>query len=192
MKVAAVILAAGGSVRMGQPKQLLRYAGQTLVRRIAETALAAGCDPVLIVVGREHEAIGAELQNLAVTLVPNENWERGLGTSLRTGVKALIDCDAIVIAACDQPHVDAELIRRIIQTQEETQRPIVASAYSGTRGVPALFAQRYREELLALPNEHGAKAIIARHLVDVETVDFPEGAIDLDTPGDYRALQASP
>ena len=83
-------------------------------------------------------------------------------------------------------------MRRHNAPQKDTTRAMVAPAEAGTRGVRALFAQGYREELLALPNEHGAKAIITRHLVDVATVDFPEGAIDLDTPGDYRALQASP
>lgn len=192
MKVGAIVLAAGGSARFGQPKQLLEFRGRLLVRRIAEAVLTAGCSPAVAVVGRDGEAVAAALQSLAVELLLNENWKDGVGSSIRVGVAALSDCDAIVIAACDQPHVDAELIRRLIQTQEETHRPIVASAYSGTCGVPALFTRRYRDKLLALPNEHGAKAIINRHSDEVVTVDFPGGAIDIDTPADYRALQASP
>lgn len=192
MKIAAIVLAAGGSIRLGEPKQLLDFRGQPLVRRVTEAALAGGCSPVAVVVGRDGEAIAAALEGLAVQLVPNKNWEEGIGSSIRAGTEALPDCDALVIATCDQPHVDADLIRRLIRTQEEMQRPIVASAYSGTCGVPAFFAQRYREELLSLPNGHGAKTIINRHPADVATVDFPEGAIDIDTPADYRALQARP
>lgn len=192
MRVAALVLAAGGSTRLGQPKQLLEFRGQTLVRRIAQAALAAGCCPVVVVVGQDRESIAATLQDLALKLVPNEKWNEGIGSSIRAGVKALPDCDAVLIAACDQPFVSADLIRQLIRRHEDTGQPIVASAYSGTCGVPALFARRYREELLALPNEHGAKAIIARQSAEVATVDFPEGAIDIDTPADYRALQASP
>ncbi len=188
MKVAAIVLAAGGSTRFGQPKQLLNFRGQPLVRRIVEAALAAGCSPVVVVVGRDREAIATGLRDLEVQLVPNENWQEGIGSSIRVGLNALPEAAAFILAACDQPHVDADLVARLIAAR----RPIAASAYSGTFGVPALFSARYREELLALPNEHGAKVVIARHLAEVATIDFPDGAIDIDTPGDYRALQASP
>ncbi len=192
MKVAAIVLAAGGSSRLGQPKQLLNLRGQPFVRRTVEAVLNAGCTPVKVVVGRDGEAIAAALQNLDVQLVPNENWKEGIGSSICIGVHALAECEAVVIAACDQPHVNADLIRRLLRAQEETRQPIVASAYSGTCGVPALFLRRYFNDLLFLPNEKGAKAIITRHPADVATVDFPQGAIDIDTPGSYRALQASP
>jgi molybdenum cofactor cytidylyltransferase len=192
VKVAAIVLAAGGSTRLGKPKQLLEFQGQPLVRRITEAALAVGCSPVLVVVGRDSEAIAAELQHLDVQLVPNDKWKEGIGSSIRAGVEALGDWDALVLAASDQPHVDAEVIRQLIRAQEETGRPIVASAYSGTRGIPALFTQSYREQLLRLPNEKGAKAIVELHSAEVAQIDFPAGAIDIDTPADYRALQASP
>jgi molybdenum cofactor cytidylyltransferase len=192
MKVAAIVLAAGGSARLGQPKQLLEFQGKPLVSRVTEAALAAGCAPVAVVVGRDREAIEVALQHLNVQLVSNENWNEGIGSSIRAGVAALPDWDAVVLAACDQPHVNAEVIRQLIRRHEETQQPIVASAYSGTRGVPAVFAQHYRAELLVLPNEEGAKVIIDRHPANVAPIDFPEGAIDIDTPADYRALQASP
>lgn len=192
MKIAAIVLAAGGSTRLGQPKQLLEFRGQPLVRRMAEAALAAGCAPVAVVVGEQRAAIAAALEGLAVELVPNEKWEGGIGSSVRAGVQSLPEWEAVIIAACDQPHVDADLFRELIGMQEETGQLIVASSYSGTRGVPALFLRRYREELLRLPNEQGAKALIARHAAEVATVDFPQGAIDIDTPADYRALQASP
>jgi molybdenum cofactor cytidylyltransferase len=192
VKVSAIVLAAGGSTRLGQPKQLLNFRGQPLVRRITEAILAAGCAPVAIVVGRDAETTAATLKDLTVRFVPNENWKDGIGSSIRAGVRMLPDCEAVVIATCDQPHVDAELIRRLIHTQEETGQPIVASAYSETCGVPALFLRRYFNDLLSLPNEHGAKAIIARHSAELATIDFPQGAIDIDTPADYRALQANP
>lgn len=190
MKTAAVILAAGGSARMGRPKQLLRYQGQTFVRRIAETAQAAGCDPVLVVVGREHDAIAAELQDLAITLVPNEHWERGMGTSLRAGLEVLPAVDAVLILACDQPQVSTTLLRQLLVTHRESGQPMVASAYAGTLGVPALFAASCFARLRSLGGDAGAKGLLRSQPNDVASVPFPEGALDLDTPEDYERAQA--
>ena len=192
MKVAAIVLAAGGSTRLGQPKQLLEFRGQPLVKRVVEAALAAGCAPVVVVVGEQAAAIRATLRDLPSEIVPNENWREGIGSSIRAGVMALPDCDGFVIAACDQPFVSSELIGKLIRKHHESGQSIVASAYSGTRGVPAFFARRHREELLALPNDQGAKALLARHPAEVATVDFSQGGIDIDTPANYAALQASP
>lgn len=188
MKIAAVVLAAGGSARMGEPKQLLRFQGVALVRRMADVALEAGCDPVLVVVGRDHTQIAAELESLAVTLVPNDAWERGLGSSLRAGITALPAVDAVIILACDQPHVSAALLRQLIATQHDTGKPMVASAYAGTVGVPALFVASCFEELCSLGDDAGAKALLRARPHEVATVDFVEGAIDLDTPENYRRL----
>ena len=190
--IGAIILAAGGSARLGEPKQLLLHQGQSLVRRAATTALQAGCAPIVAVVGRERAEIAAELTDLPIILVPNDNWEDGIGSSIRAGISALSDWEAVVIATCDQPHVDATLIRSLLAAWAETQQPIIASTYSNTFGVPALFTKRFRDELLSLPNDHGAKAIIHRHPAEVATVPFPAGAIDIDTPADYQSLQASP
>ncbi len=107
MKVGAIVLAAGGSARLGQAKQLLTYRGKTLVRRSAQAAIDAGCSPVIVVLGCERKKIASELRDLPVEIVSNEHWERGLGNSLRLGVEAAADCDALVILVCDQPHVSA-------------------------------------------------------------------------------------
>lgn len=188
MNVAALVLAAGGSARLGQPKQLLRYRGQSLVRRTVAAAIGGGCDPVAVVVGREREMVAADLQNLAVKLVRHDSWADGIGSSLRAGVQALEDCEAVIILACDQPHVDADLIGRLITTSLQTQKSIVASSYAQTLGVPALFARSYFGELLSLGDAQGAKSIIAAHPEEVARIDFPGGAVDLDTPADYRRL----
>ena len=188
MRIAALILAAGGSTRFGQPKQLLPYRGQSLVRHVVTAALEAECQPVVVVVGREHTQIDATLQGLPVQLARNDAWECGLGSSIRLGVKALENCPAIAILACDQPHLSPALIRQLGAVQETTQKPIVASAYAETLGVPALFARSCFPALMSLPDGQGAKAIIAAHPEDVASVDFPDGAIDIDTPDDYRSL----
>lgn len=185
MKIGAVVLAAGNSSRLGQPKQLLLYQGQTLVWRAAGAALGAGCAPVAVVVGSERKKVADSLPDLEVIILPNESWRRGIGTSIHAGVATLEDCDALIILACDQPHVDATLIRRLIARHQETQKPMVASAYAGTLGVPALFARECFEKLLLLGENEGAKTLLTDQ---VERVNFPEGAIDIDTPPDYQEL----
>lgn len=186
--IAALVLAAGGSSRLGQPKQLLRYQGQSLVRRTAEAAFAAGCSPVLVVVGRDRAAVEMELRDVSVRLLPNELWECGIGTSIRTGVHAATECDAVIILACDQPSISAEAIRRLISARAQTEKSIIASAYAGTLGVPALFARPHFDALLSLPDGQGAKAVIAAHLDDITRVEFPDGEIDIDTAGDLAKL----
>jgi molybdenum cofactor cytidylyltransferase len=185
VKVGAVLLAAGGSSRFGQPKQLLVCAGETLVRRAARAALAAR-GPVVVVVGRDGKQIAEELLGLPVTVVPNENWERGIGSSLRCGIKALPECDAVVILTCDQPRVDGGVIQSLIQTHEKTRSPIVASTYAGTIGVPALFACNVFDELRCLSDDQGAKLVITRQAQRVATIDLPEGAIDIDSTEDWE------
>ena len=185
MKVGVIVLAAGRSQRFGRPKQLLLYDGQTLVRRAARAALAVR-GPVVVVAGREQEMIGLDLLGLPVTVVPNDDWERGIGSSVRCGPEALPECDAAVIVACDQPRVDGSVIQQLIAEHAKSGKPIVASAYAGTLGVPALFARWMFDELRSLPDDKGAKSIILRHRDEVATVDFPAGALDIDTPEDYE------
>jgi molybdenum cofactor cytidylyltransferase len=188
VKIGAVILAAGNSSRFGRPKQLLQYRGESLVRRTARAALEAGCQPVAIVVGPEGRTIAAALHDLEVKLVPNESWQRGIGASIRRGVEALKECEALVILLCDQPHVSARLIRQLGAIHGETQKPVVASAYAGTLGVPVLFAREYFDRLLALGDEQGAKFLLAAEPDDVARVDFPKGEVDIDTTSDLENL----
>ncbi|MGI8432249.1 MAG: nucleotidyltransferase family protein [Chthoniobacterales bacterium] len=188
--IGALVLAAGGSARLGQPKQLLRFRGETLIRHAVRAAQEAGCAPLVIVAGRDQETIAQELADLPVTLVPNELWERGLGTSIRAGVAALPpEVEAVVILACDQPHVDATHLLNLLAERQRTDKPIVASAYAGTRGVPALFTREYFPMLLSLGDEQGAKEILRAYRDGCSEVSCAAGAIDIDTPEDYAALR---
>lgn len=189
MKIGAVVLAAGSSSRLGQPKQLLQYRGKSLVRHAAEAALGASCRPVAVVVGAGREEIAGALGDLGLRLLPNDSWKRGIGTSIRAGVEALQDCDALIILACDQPYVEGALLRQLVVQQQQTQKPMVASAYANTVGVPALFARCCFEELLSLGDEEGAKSLLTVRPDEVAWVDFPQGATDIDTPDDYKLLQ---
>ncbi len=191
-KIGAIILAAGGSSRFGRAKQLLRFRGQTFLRRMIDVATAAGCSPVAVVVGADRDHILAELAETREFLIENEMWQRGIGNSIRAGLRGLLgaypNLDAVILLACDQPLVDAKTIGDLAAIHTETKKPIVASSYAETLGVPALFARAYFDELFVLDEDSGAKQVILNHRKDVAEYAFPEGAIDIDTAADYEQL----
>jgi molybdenum cofactor cytidylyltransferase len=173
------------------PKQLLIYEGQTLIRRAVETALESVCRPVVVVLGANAVRVGAELE-LPVIVTRNREWETGMGSSIRSGLEAVLAADAgvdaIVVQLCDQPFVTAELIDTLIKRRRETGKTIVGTEYRGTRGVPALFARELFAEVRALSGHEGARRIIRNHRDDTVVVPFVGAAIDIDTPQDYEAL----
>ncbi|WP_310483615.1 nucleotidyltransferase family protein [Chamaesiphon sp. VAR_48_metabat_403] len=207
-QIAAVILAAGASTRMGTPKQLLEWQGRSLLRSITETAIAANCDPIIIVLGassdsakrRHSQRIQAEIIDLPVQIVNNPEWQTGMGSSIRTGIQALLvqlcctggnrnmDVNAAILLLCDQPFVSPQIIRQLRSTYDATHQSIVAASYQDTIGVPALFDRQLFPELLKLTCAEGAKVVIKNHLNATVTIDFPQGSIDLDTPQDYQQI----
>jgi molybdenum cofactor cytidylyltransferase len=190
--IGAVILAAGASSRMGKPKQLLEFRGQTLVRRATLAAREAGCDPVVVVTGAHVETLEKELRGLNLRPINNPKWESGIGSSIRAGVQALLETDdkvtALILMLCDQPFVTSAILSGLLTAHRETGREIVASSYGGTFGVPALFGKAFFPELVRLKNDAGAKQVIQRHLARVHLLPFPQGEIDLDTPADFARL----
>jgi molybdenum cofactor cytidylyltransferase len=188
--VGAIILAAGGSARLGQPKQLLVVRGETLIRRVVRAANEAGCDPIVVVAGEGREAIRNELKATPATVVENKEWRRGIGTSIRRGIEAISGpIEAVILLTCDQPMVDGSVLTRLIAAREETGRPIVASSYANTLGVPALFDHSLFDALLRLPDDSGAKTLIAARPDDVGSIAFEEGAVDVDTSQDFERLK---
>lgn len=191
-KIGAVILAAGGSSRFGEPKQLIRFRGKSLVRRTIDAACEAGCSPVVVVIGSEDEKLYRELDRTNVIRAQNQEWTRGIGSSIRCGLQGLIssapDVEASVLLVCDQPAVDARVIERLIALRETTGKSIVASSYADTLGVPAVFDRSLFAELLSLDDEAGAKPIISRNRNRVEQCPLPEGEIDIDTREDWEKL----
>jgi molybdenum cofactor cytidylyltransferase len=191
-QIAAVILAAGASTRMGTPKQLLEWRGRSLLRSITETAIAADCDPIIVVLGASSDRIQTEIIDLPVQIVNNPQWQTGMGSSIRMGIQALLDLNPAVEAAilllCDQPFVSSQTVWQLRSVYDDTHQLIVAARYQDTIGVPALFDRQLFPELLALDRLAGAKIVIKNHLNAVATIDFPQGSIDLDTPQDYRRI----
>lgn len=189
--VAAIVLAAGGSTRMGRAKQLLRSGGTSLVRRAAEAAVAAGCEPVVVVTGAEADAVRTELSGLAAQATHNPGWRDGIASSLRCGLDALPPtATAVLVLPCDLPAVSEGLLRELIVTQRRTQRPVVACRYAGVLGVPALFLRECFVALRTLEGDVGARGLLRRGGDAVATVEFPEGALDVDTPADWERWRA--
>lgn len=193
MKTGVIILAAGGSSRMGSPKQLLQYRGQSLIRRAAETALESIYDRVVVVIGNEAEQIKAEIDDLSVSVIENRAWRDGMSTSIRTGIDELAkdDPDAVVLMLCDQPFLTAEILNDLVFTHFKSTEPIVASTYDGIQGVPAFFTRQFFDELRSLTADEGARRVILKHQQSVATVAFPEGAFDVDTPDEYEVIRKS-
>jgi molybdenum cofactor cytidylyltransferase len=191
--VAAVILAAGASTRMGTPKQLLTLDGRTLIARTIQAAQGAGCHPILVVLGAHADQIRPELAGLPCEVLQNPAWAEGMASSIQIGLQALQDrpgTDGVILTVCDQPYVSAEHLRALAQAARSCQRPIVASQYAGILGVPAFFAPALWPELLALHGEAGARQVIRQHVREVYPLPFAEGACDLDTPEDLLAIGA--
>lgn len=189
--VGAVILAAGGSTRLGQPKQLLVYDGKTLIANAVQAARDGGCSPIFVVTGAHTAEILHSLTGSGAEVVHHPAWEQGIGSSIRAGVKTVLEThpalEALVLMVCDQPQVSGDLIGALIAARPLAGKPIVGCAYSDIVGVPALFSRAYFQDLAMLPDAAGARHILRRLPDDVAAIPFPAGAIDIDTPADHLA-----
>lgn len=189
----AVILAAGASTRMGEPKQLLPLIGIPLIVRAVESALASNAWPVVVVLGAHAEKIRPLLARRPVLIADNPAWIEGMASSLRAGIATLQQfsrsLNAAVIALCDQPAFSAGIIQRLVAVQRETGRSIVAAHYNGRNGAPALFLREHFAALTTLTGEAGARELLNSAPEKIAIVDLPEMATDLDTPADYAAYK---
>jgi molybdenum cofactor cytidylyltransferase len=186
-KVAGLLLAAGGSSRLGRPKQLVEFEGKTLIRRAAEALIDAGCAPVIVVLGAELDGSTKALDGLAAEIVVNEDWANGMGSSIACGMRAVESHtskpDALLLSLCDQPHVNAAHLRKFIDTFATTRSDVISAYYDDVAGVPALFSSSLFPSLCSLKGEKGAREII-RNSPDAVTIPLPEAAIDVDTDKD--------
>lgn len=201
---AILILAAGESRRLGTPKQLLDFEGETLIHRIARQAAASNAHEVLVVLGHQAARVEPELHDIKnARTIHNPDYTRGMGTSIRAGVQALKTHDAILISVCDQPHLTTDIFNRLIARIPASPSGIVCARYiplgildeplstihfplSTAFGVPAIFASQHFPTLLALPDDAGAKVLLTAN--DVDSIDFPNGAIDIDTVEDLANI----
>lgn len=187
MAVLGVVLAAGGSTRLGHPKQLVPVGGEPLVRRAARLALEAGCVPVRVVLGPSAQEVGAALDGLPADRVQHPHWSQGMASSIRVGVRDLPPgTEGILLLACDQPALTVAHLEALLDRFARDPRAPVASAYAGVRGVPAVFPRGWVERLGALQGDRGARGLLGGP--EVGEVPFPGGERDVDRPEDLDRL----
>ena len=181
------MLAAGASTRLGFPKQLIVHEQQPLVRRITLAALDAGASQVVVVLGANAQAIAPTVSGLtSVTVVMNSDWQNGLASSLKVGLSALFaveSWDAVLVTLADQPLIDGAALRGLVASFDDDHR-LVASAYDGTIGVPAVFGREHLDDLMCLTGDHGAGSWLRARQGEVTRVPLHVAAIDIDEPSD--------
>lgn len=193
MNIACLLLAAGLSRRLGQPKQLLPWRGTTLVRYSAQVAVAAQLHPVVVVTGHHADAVTAQLHDLAVTCVYNEAYAAGQGASVACGARWLQTqpvCDAVVVMLCDQPYLTAAHVRICVHAWQNTRPDVLVPRVHGTRANPVMWAAHTLPLLAQLSGDYGGRALFTQGVVaptffDIDDADL---LVDVDTLADYQAI----
>ena len=189
--IAAVVLSAGESSRMGRPKALLPIEGETFIGRIVGSLKRTQVGKILVVLGHNADPLAAAIGPLPVEILINPNYQLGQLSSLQIAVRNLLpdsDCDGVLVHLVDHPYIDASLVDRMIRQFYESKKDIVVPRCRGKRGHPVLFSRRLFGELLDAPMDQGAKAVVNAHGDATLEMETDEGGItvDIDTPELYR------
>ena len=189
--IAAVILSAGESSRMGRPKALLPIGSQTFIEKIVGALRQAGLENIIVILGHDAEAMGQKITHLPVTILVNPDYRKGQLSSLRVAIRHLVandGCSGLLVHLVDHPYIDAALVNLLIERFEDSGKLIAVPRFHGKRGHPVIFARSLFGELLNAPEDQGAKAVVNAHrdeTLEIETED--EGiTLDIDTPELYR------
>lgn len=190
MNTGVIILAAGAATRISKPKMLLPINGKTILSLLLQEIEQVKPAATLIVTGHYHQEIEQHIDKKQAELLYNEDWAKGVSTSIRIGVLQMLESnkelDSILIAVSDQPYLNSELLLRMLEKRKQCGKGIVAASYSHSIGTPVLFDKKYFSALQKLEGDRGAKSILQAHFDDIETVDFPMGEMDIDTEDDYE------
>lgn len=188
-----MILAAGAASRMGTLKQLLPYRGKTLLEHTIWQVEEAGFAPIVVVVGAQAEAVMDKVGRARIEWAVNSNWQRGMGSSVVTGVTRLLEMEpnasSVALLLADQPHITAQHLAGMYAEFENSGTPILAASYAGTVGVPAIFRSSVFETLKHLAEDTGARALLRGGMAQVRRYTLPEAATDIDTPEDFAGLK---
>ena len=188
----AVILAAGGSSRLGQPKQLLMHHGETLIRRAVRAAMSTQPVATIVVVGARGDDVFASVADLAPSRVDCSDWQLGMGASLRAGLAALpSSCAGALIVLCDQPALGAEHLKAVCAAWHAAPDHAAASFYAGKIGVPALIPRAWFDDAVREIRDRGARDLLERRRDRVSVVENEALAADIDKPADLSSLSAN-
>lgn len=188
---ALVLLAAGASRRLGEPKQLLRIDGETLVHRAARLGLGTAPAQALLVLGAQADRIWAATEGLALQRVDCPDPDAGLGASLRAGlVEVSSACEGALVLLCDQPALEADHLQALVAAWQRQPACAAASAYAGVLGVPALLPRAWFDQLPADPGDRGARDLLRGRAAEVLAIPAPALSVDIDRPQDLSALSA--
>ncbi len=187
MKIALIVLAAGASKRLGQPKQVLPCKGKTLMECILKECLDSALGDVFVVLGSKMDIIQEKVPK-EVSILKNENWKQGIGTSIACSIQNTQKYDAAFILLGDQPYFKKTILKSILKKQEESKASIVRSKYQKGNGPPVLFLQKHFSALLDLKGDMGAKDVIRKFPEETAFVPFEKGHVDIDTPSDLKNL----
>jgi len=185
-----VVLAAGDSSRLGEPKQLLRHRGETLIHRAARLGLATAPADAVLVLGARTDEMLASVQDLPIRHVDSEDWPLGMSHSLRAGIAALApQCAGALIVLCDQIALEAEHLDALVRAWRLDPSCAAASRYDDRLGVPALLPRAWFADLEHLEGDRGAGALLAQRSDHVNAIDNPTLVIDIDRAIDLHWLE---
>jgi len=189
MKVTAIVLAAGESRRMGRQKLLLELDGKPLIRHVTDSVSASVVDDLIVVTGGHHEEVMAAVGDGA-RFVRNPDPARGMLSSVRCGLEAATDTDAIALFLGDQPRIEPSIINSVLSAFAISEKTIAVPETNGKRGHPLVFAASHREEILTAFDETGLRGLLQAHPAEVLTVPVNSPAVleDVDTPEDFEKL----
>jgi molybdenum cofactor cytidylyltransferase len=183
-----IILAAGSSSRLGQPKQLLSIEGETLLNRTIRFATEVSTQ-IIVVLGAYFEVISKSITNKSVLIIENIAWETGMASTIKAGLSKCLEAENVIICLCDQPYLSGSIFENLIKHKSKTNLAIVASEYSGKIGVPILFNKLIFNDLMNLEGEKGASSILKNLKENIAAISFPNGEIDIDTFEDWEYFQ---
>lgn len=189
--LAGLILAAGGSSRLGMPKQLITWRDKPLICNAVERSLDVCGAEVIVVLGAHAEEVSVSLQGYPVTIVNNPDWQSGAATSLSAGICVLRSrlANAVLISLCDQPLILSSDLTKLADTWQTAPQLPAAARYCGVVGVPAIFPAAYFDRLGGLQGDSGARALL-RNVDECTILDMPNAAMDIDTPEDMKSLRS--
>lgn len=184
-----LVLAAGASTRLGQPKQLVRIGGRPVLHGVVSRAAAIGDHAVTVVIGAHAADLTRLLAQTPASVVVNRHWQEGMASSIRCGLAAVpVSAESVLILLGDQVAVTTDDLKRLVNACQGQEGMIVAASYDQRVGVPAIFPRECFSELAQLRGDVGARQLLERHSHRLVRVPMPNAAVDLDTPEDLAAL----